>query len=199
MFVIGNRKARAAALAAALGAGVLAGTPAPAAAAPAACVLGKWKQTSYTSDTVGVNYRQKTSGAKGVKLTVKRKSLAYDFGGSAREIASITATGTKWKGWTQYKGKLTFTATVKGADAGTMAAKPKSVKGGATGTSRITSPTEGEPLTWRLAENIRGGGSESVAPAKASFTCAGKKLTLKSTITYGAEKTTVKRVFSRVS
>ncbi|ROO89896.1 hypothetical protein EDD29_7606 [Actinocorallia herbida] len=199
MFVIGNRKARAAALAAVLGAGVLTGTAAPATAAPAACVLGKWKQTTYSSDTVGVNYRAKTSGAKGVKLTVKRKSLAYDFTGSARENAAITASGTKWKGWTQYKGKLTFTATVKGAKAGTMTAKPKSVKGGATGTSKITSPTAGDPLTWRLAENIRDGGSESVSPAKASFTCAGKKLTLNSTITYGAEKTTVKRVFTRIS
>ncbi|MDX6743769.1 hypothetical protein [Actinocorallia sp. A-T 12471] len=195
MFVIGNRRARAAALVAVLTAGTLTGVAAPASAA--ACVLGKWRQTGYKTTTAGVNYRQTTSGAKGVRLTVTRKKLAYDFKGSTRENATITASGAKWKGWTRYKGKLTFTATVKGAKAGTMTAKPKSVKGGATGTSKITSPTANDPITWKLAENIRDGGSETVAPAKSSFTCAGKTLTLNSTITYGSEKTTVKRVFTR--
>lgn len=199
MFVIGSRRARAALLVAALGAGALAGTAGSASAAPKACVLGKWKQTSYTSKTTGVNYRATTKGAKGVKLTVKRASLAYDFTGSGRETAVITTEGVKWSGWTRYTKKLTFKATVTGAKAGTMTARPKSAQGTATGTSKITKPTPGDPVTWSLAKNIRTGGSEFVAPDKSAFTCAGGKLKMSSTLTYGAEKTTVKRVFTRIS
>ncbi|GAB2849437.1 hypothetical protein GCM10022221_56100 [Actinocorallia aurea] len=163
-----------------------------------ACVLGTWKQTGENGTAVSDDALSEVHGGAGVKLTITRKTVDYDFTRSAKETASGHVEGIHWSAWTKYDKKLSFEATVTGSSSGTVKVKPKSAEGGATGRYKATVPNIGAERTWKLRTTYRGSGQESIAPVKSSFTCAGKSLTLKSGFSVNGYKMTIERFFTRV-
>ncbi|WP_148086227.1 hypothetical protein [Actinocorallia herbida] len=186
---------RAALAAAVIGLCVVA--PASAAsAAPKGCVIGTWKQTGMSGTVIADDSYTEVHGGAGVKLTIARTSVRYDFNKSAKETTTGEVEGIHWSAWTKYTKLLSFDATVKGSASGSVRLKPKTAEGGAIGRSQVANL--GPERSWKLRTTYRGGGQESIAPIKSSFTCKGKSLTLKSGFSFDGRKITVDRFFTRV-
>ncbi len=167
MFAATPRTASAA-LTAALAATVLA-LPAPASAAAKPCLLGKWKLTRYTLDAKGPGSYATGRGGQGIRLTVAKKSVTYDFNGSKKLVVTGRSDGEKYSLKTAYRKRLTLKSTLKGAAKGTLALKAKSAKGNATATvTRNGAPV----ITYNVAESVyRESGWEPVAPLRTTYTC----------------------------
>lgn len=170
---------------------------APAGAAKA-CVLGKWRGTSYTSIIAGSGAETHGSGAKGVRLKITRTSLAYDFDRSTREKLVGSSFGSPlFESWTTYRKKLGVKAKVKGSKKGTIVLKHKTATGNATGTGVTTWPEQGKPKKWKIAENLRAGVPETLVPVKSSFSCSGKTLKFYSSYRYRGYDISIGRIFTR--
>jgi hypothetical protein len=170
-------------------------TPAEAAKA---CVLGKWRSTSYSLIIQGPAGETYGEGAKGVRLTITRTSVAYDFNKSTKEMLTGYSLGSptfrsSWK----YAKKLRVKATVKGSKKGSIVLKHKTASGDATGTGTRLWPEHKNTGTSNMAKNLRKGTAESQVPVKSSFTCSGKTLKFFSSYKYKGYTISVGRVFTR--
>lgn len=174
---------------------IVAASPAEAAKA---CVLGKWKSTSYTMLIQGVGAETHGSGLKGVRLTVGRTSLAYDFRKAAKEeLIGYDLGDPSFRSQVKYAGKLNVKATVRGSKKGSVVLKPKTATGGATGANTQTWPEHQKLSKWKLAKNLRAGTPESFVPVKSSFSCSGKTLKFFSSYKHRGYTVSVGRVFTR--
>lgn len=170
---------------------------APAQAAKA-CVLGKWRGTSYSIIIQGPAGETYGEGLKGVRLTITRTSLAYDFNKSTRETNTGYSLGSPtFISWSKYTKKLRVKATVKGSKKGTIVLKHKTATGDATGTDTQTWPEHKYNGTWSMAKNVRTGIAESFVPVKSSFSCSGKTLKFFSSYKYKGYTISVGRIFTR--
>ena len=179
---------------------VVAGSVAVAAPAEAAkaCVLGKWRGTSYRMIIQGPAGETFAEGAKGVRLTISRTSLVYDFSKSTRETLAGSSLGSPtFRSWAKYTKKLHVKATVKGSKKGSVVLKAKTATGDATGTGAQTWPEYKNNGKWNMAKNLRTGTAESVVPVKSSFSCSGKTLKFFSSYKYKGYNISVGRVFTR--
>jgi len=170
----------------------------PAQAAAKACVLGKWRSTSYhmtIENGVGQTYAK---GAKGVRLTITRTSLAYDFNKSTKETLTGFSSGSLiFRSSYQYAKKLRVKATVKGAKKGSIVIKSKTATGNATGTGRRTWPERKNLGTYNMAKSLRSGSVQSLVPVKSDFSCSGKTLKFFSSVPYNGYMISIGRVFTR--
>ncbi|WP_106403283.1 hypothetical protein [Actinocorallia populi] len=184
---------------------ILAGTLASAsvvAASPAeaakSCVLGKWKSTSYTMLIQGAGAETHGSGLKGVRLTVSRTSLAYDFNKSTKEeLIGYNLGDPSFRSQVKYAKKLSVKATVRGAKKGSVVLKPRTATGDATGANTRTWPEHENLSKWKLAKSLRTGTPESFVPVKSSFSCSGKTLKFFSSYKHRGYTVSIGRVFTR--
>ena len=194
MFAATPRTASAA-LATALAAAVLT-LPAPTSAAAKPCLLGQWRLTGYTLDAKGPGSFTTARGAQGIRLTVTRKSVAYDFDGARKLVVKGRSDGEKYELRTTYRKRLTLKSTLKGTKKGTLALKAKSAKGGAT----AAVVRNGAPvITYNLAQSVyRQGEWEPVAPLRSSYTCTGKTARLRMTHTDESGTGTIVMTYRRL-
>jgi hypothetical protein len=163
-----------------------------------ACVLGAWKGTSYSMIIQGPAGETYAEGAKGVRLTIARTSLAYDFDKSTRETLTGYSLGSPtFRSWSKYTKKLRVKATVKGSKKGSVVLKRKTATGDATSTTTQTWPEHKVLGTWNMAKDLRKGSAQYVVPVKSSFTCSGKTLKFFSSYKYKGYTVSVGRVFTR--
>ncbi|WP_460302131.1 hypothetical protein [Actinocorallia aurea] len=164
-------------LAALLVAGGAVAAPGVASAAPKAkaCTLGTWTLTKHTFSMTDEGIAIKGSGGKGVKLTVKAGSVAYDFNKSAKVNAKATVDGVDVAIWAQYKKSLTLSGAFKGGKSGSFKYKGSSAKGTAT----ASSGTPGTPTdSYKLVSAYKKNQDEPIAPLAGKFTCGKKSLHL---------------------
>lgn len=163
-----------------------------------ACVLGKWRGTSYLISIKGPAGETYGKGAKGVRLTITRTSAVYNFDKSTKETLAGYGFGElTFTSWYKYTKTLRVKATVKGSKKGTIVLKAKTATGNASSTGAQTWP---EHLTYpkaSMAKSLRKGTAESVVPVKSSFACSGKTLKLYSSYKYKGYTISVGRVFTR--
>ncbi|MEO3782730.1 hypothetical protein ABGB12_05345 [Actinocorallia sp. B10E7] len=163
-----------------------------------ACVLGKWKSTSQRLIIQGSGGETHGNGVKGVRLTITRTSLAYDFDKSTRETLVGSSLGSPtFRSWVKYTKKLKVKATVKGSKKGTVVLKPKTARGDATGTGATTWPEYESMGRWNIAENVREGVVEDAVPVKSSFSCSGRTLKFFSSFKHRGYDVFIGRVFTR--
>ena len=163
------------ALSSALAASALLAAASPAEAAARPCAVGKWTLTDFSSKTIGyTEYQSASKGMKGVRLTVAKSSLSYDFTGSKRATTTGVDSGEPIKEWTKYNKKLKVRAALKGGAKGTLALKTKTASGDATLThSRAPQRRHG------LAALIRKKKWDMVVLKRASYTCTAETLTFR--------------------
>lgn len=150
--------------------------PGAASAAAKACSLGTWTVSKHTFAVSGGGIAMKGSGGKGTKLTIKAKSVKYDFTKSAR----LTATGTgpdgaEFASWAKYTKTVTIGGAFKGKRGGTFALKHKTAAGG----SQVLGGDIGSDMVkecYNLAKSLRGGAFEPIIPLGGKYTCAKKSL-----------------------
>ncbi|MEO3785394.1 hypothetical protein ABGB12_18850 [Actinocorallia sp. B10E7] len=167
-------------LATALAAGGTLAMQAPASAAKS-CLLGKWKLTQFTMTAKGENIDVTGQGAEGMRLTVGKNSVTYNFTKAKKLVTTGTEAGKPLTVETQYKKSLTMKSSFKGTKTGTLTLKPKTASGSATGTVSFGGK---KTPAYKLAKKYRGGEYEPIAVPVSAFDCSGKtKKTKKATAT----------------
>ncbi|GAB2815157.1 hypothetical protein GCM10022221_11310 [Actinocorallia aurea] len=163
-------------LAALLVASGVVAAPLAASAAAGKCALGTWTVTKHTFRFSGAGFSSRGGGGKGAKLTVKAKSLKYDFANAARLTATVEESGGQTTDtWARYSKTLTLSGVFKGGKKGTFAVERKTAKGPAT----VKAWEVGDPdpvETYNLASSLKFGGLEPLVPVKGAFTCSKRAL-----------------------
>ncbi|MDX6738335.1 hypothetical protein [Actinocorallia sp. A-T 12471] len=162
---------------AAVAAGAVAGAPGAASAAAKACAVGKWTMVKHSFSAKGEGYDFTGTGGKGVRLTVGKKSLSWDFRGSKRLVSQGTRSGEKVAMWSRYDGRLRVPASFKGNKKGLLTADVRKAKGDATARTGKVGAKRPD-ATYPLAPNYRKGKPETIALGSGSFTCTGRSLHL---------------------
>ncbi|WP_106399497.1 hypothetical protein [Actinocorallia populi] len=160
----------------ALAASVLPAVASPAGAAAARpCVVGKWKLTGFTARNLGyVEYTAVSKGMKGVRLTVAKSSLSYDFTRSKKAVTTGTDSGKPIDEWTKYDRRLKVGATFRGGAKGTLALKARTASGDATFT-HSQAPSRHRSLPARIRKKQW----DMVVLKRASYTCTAETLTFR--------------------
>ena len=170
----------------ALTAGLALALPAPASAAPKSCAVGKWQLTKYKLKSHIEEVTANAKGGEGTRLTIAKKSVAYDFSRAKKVTTKGVAEGDPYTVVDVFKKKLTFKSSLTGSKTGSLTLKPKS----ATGNATITSALGGVPTgTATLAKNYRAGLDDPFIPVFGQFTCTSK--TLKLVLEADGPKTTI--------
>ncbi|MEO3787375.1 hypothetical protein ABGB12_28955 [Actinocorallia sp. B10E7] len=163
-------------LAAALATGGALSLPASASAAPKSCLVGKWKLTKYKMNGNIGGEIINSQGGGGTRLTIKKKSVVYDFARSERVVTKgKTADGKAYRMVDVYKKKVTFNSTLTGAKKGSLSLKPKSATGNATFTTTLNGVPAG---TTKIAKYYRKGEIDPFIPVYAQFSCSAKAMGL---------------------
>lgn len=176
--------------AAALTAGLAFTVPAPASAAPKPCAAGTWKLTKYTLKSHIEEVTAKAKGGEGTRLTITKKSAAYDFSRSKKIVTKGVVEGDPYTVTDVFKKKLTFKSTLTGKKkTGSLTLKPKTATGGATISSFLDNQSTG---TAKLARNYKAGLYDPFIPTFGQYTCTSK--TLKLVLEADGPKTTIASV-----
>ncbi|WP_106398124.1 hypothetical protein [Actinocorallia populi] len=172
MFAVSTR----AALAAALAAGAALALPAAASAAPAKpCAVGKWKLAQYKMGQRDEGYTASAKGGEGIRLTVAKKSVRYDFNGSKRVVTKGSVAGDAYDLVSVYRGTLKAKSVLTGGRKGSLSLKARS----ATGDAKVSDTNMGVPLgSYSLVKNYRKAETDPLVPVYADFTCTAKTLKL---------------------
>ncbi|ROO86166.1 hypothetical protein EDD29_3729 [Actinocorallia herbida] len=161
--------------AAVLAAGLAFAVPAPASAAAGPCAVGTWKLTKYKYKSHIDEVTANAKGGEGARLTITKKSAAYDFSRAKKVVTKGVVEGDAYTVTDVFKKKLTFKSGLTGKKTGSLTLKPKSATGGAT----ISSWLGGQPTgTAKLAKNYKGGLEDPFIPTFGQFTCTSKTLKL---------------------
>lgn len=162
--------------AAALTAGMVFAVSAPASAAPAPCVVGTWKLTKYTMKSRIDGVTANAKGGAGTRLTITKKSTAYDFSKAKKVVTKGVSMGDPYTVTDTFKKKLRFKSSILGKKKiGGLSIKAKSATGGATISSFLNGQSTG---TAKLARNYRAGLTDPFIPTSAQYTCTARKLKL---------------------
>ncbi|MEO3788010.1 hypothetical protein ABGB12_32185 [Actinocorallia sp. B10E7] len=161
--------------AAALTAGLAFTVPAPASAAAGSCAVGTWKLTKYRFKSHIEEVTANAKGGEGTRLTITRKSAAYDFSRAKKVVTKGVAEGDPYTVTDVFKKKLTFKSALMGKKTGNLTLKPKT----ATGNATISSVLGDQPTgTAKLARNYRAGLEDPFIPTFGQYTCTSKTLKL---------------------
>lgn len=152
-----------------------AASPAGAAAA-GPCAVGKWRLTNFSAENIGyVEYTDVSKGLKGVRLTVTKSALSYDFTRSKKAVITGTDSGKPINEWMKYDKKLKVGVKLRGRAKGTVALKAKTASGDATFT-RSQAPGRHRSLAAVIRDKRLW---DMVVLKRASYTCTARTLTFR--------------------
>ncbi|WP_460302132.1 hypothetical protein [Actinocorallia aurea] len=139
--------------------------------------MGSWTMVKHAFRAKGEGYDFTGSGGKGVRLTIAKKSLAWDFRGSHRLVSKGTRGTATVAMWSAYSGRLTVPVGIKGGKKGLLRADVRKASGDASARTGKAGSSRAD-ASYPLAPNYRKGKPETIALGSGSFTCSGKSLHL---------------------